>query len=211
MQQHPAIYEELKSAIREKYSSTSQNESEMIVDAIRMFNDELLETRDVDRILREAGELVFSLFGFKEVLIGLREANGLFRYRVILGHSKKAEEAIKEAEYRIEEMARSEDYPCVTVSNLSEFCFKEDLPEDQKEVKQFNRPSDLSKERTNLEDMIEGDYLDAFIYGPEDRMLGWIEVSYPSNGKFPSRETVRGLELLASMLGVALTYLGTNK
>ena len=205
MEQHPAIYEELKRSIRERYSSIPQNESEMIVDAIRMFNEEMLGTRDIDRILQEAGELVFSLFGFKEVLIGLKEENGLFRYKVILGHSKKAEDAIVEAEYEIEEMSCSEDFPCVMVSNQSEFCFKEDLPDNEREVRQFNRPADLSNERKNLEDMMEGDYLDVFIYGKDDKMIGWIEVSYPSNGKFPSREAVRGLELLASTLGVAFS------
>jgi len=211
MQQRPAIYEELKRSIRERYSSIPQNDGEMIVDALRMFNDELIETRDVDQILREAGELIFSLFGFKEVLIGIRETNGLFRYSVIIGHSKRAEEAIVEAEYRIEEMSCSEDFPCIMVSNQTEFCFKEDLPDDEKEVKQFNRPSEISVERTTLDDMMEGDYLDVFIYGPEDRMLGWIEVAYPTNGKFPPRETIRGLELLASTIGVAMTYLGIQK
>jgi len=211
MQQRPAIYEELKRSIRERYSSIPQNDGEMIVDALRMFNDELIGTRDVDQILREAGELIFSLFGFKEVLIGLRETNGLFRYSVIIGHSKRAEEAIVKAEYRIEEMSCSEDFPCIMVSNQTEFCFKEDLPDDEKEVKQFNRPSEISVERTTLDDMMEGDYLDVFIYGPEDRMLGWIEVAYPTNGKFPSRETIRGLELLASTIGVAMTHLENSK
>jgi hypothetical protein len=211
MQKNSAIYEELKRSIRERYSSIPQNDGEMVVDALRMFNDELLGTRDVNRILQEAGELIFSLFGFKEVLIGLQEGNGLFKYSVILGHSKRAEEAIVEAEYRIEEMACCEDYPCITVSHQSEFCFKEDLPDDEREVRQFNRPSEISVERTNLEDMMEGDYLDVFIYGPEDKMLGWIEVSYPTNGKFPSRETIRGLELLASNIGVAINYIGMPK
>ena len=211
MQERPAIYEQLKRSIRERYASTPQNDGEMVDDALRMFNDELLGTRDVNRILQEAGELIFSLFGFKEVLIGMREDSGLFRYIVIIGHSKKAEEAIVGAEYRIEEMACSEDYPCINISHQSEFCFKEDLPDDEKELRQFNRPSEIAVERANLEDMMEGDYLDIYIYGPEDRMLGWIEVAYPTNGKFPSRETVRGLELLASTIGVALTYIGMTK
>jgi len=211
MQPHPAIYDELTRTIREKYTSVSQNENEMIIDAVRMFNAELLETRDIDHIIQNAGELIFSLFGFKEVLIGLREKNGLFKYNVILGHSKKSEEAIVSAEYRIEEMSCSEDFPCVRVSNFTEFCLKEDIPEDEMEVRQFNRPSDISKERTSLDEMMEGDYIDVFIYGADDVMLGWIEVSYPSNGKFPSRETIRGLELLASVLGIAFTYMGLPK
>jgi hypothetical protein len=211
MEQRPAIYEELKRSIRERYSSIPQGDSEMVIDVLRMFNDELLGTKDVTRILQEAGELIFSLFGFKEVLIGLKESSGLFKYSVIIGHSKRAEEAIVEAEYRIEEMSCSDCYPCISVSHQSEFCFKEDLPDDEKEIRQFNRPSEISVERSNLEDMMEGDYLDVFIYGPEDKMIGWIEVAYPTNGKFPARETVRGLELLASTIGVAITYIEMMK
>ena len=211
MPEHLTVHEELKRAIREKYSSIPQNESEMIVDAVRMFATELVETDDTDLVIQNAGELIFSLFGFKEVLIGLREENGLFTYKEILGHSKRAEEAIVEAEYKIEEMSCSEDFPCTRVSNICEMCLKEDLPDDEREARQFNLPADLEKERISLEDMMEGDYLDVFIYGKDDEMLGWIEVSYPSNGKFPSRETVRGLELLSSILGIALSRMSLSK
>jgi hypothetical protein len=75
------------------------------------------------------------------------------------------------------------------------------------EIRQFNRPSELSKERISIDEMMEGDYLDVYVYGADDEMLGWIEVSYPSDGKFPSREIVRGLELLASVIGLSLSYL----
>ena len=205
------MYIELTRKLREQYSSVSQDENEMIIDAVRMFNAELLDTDDIDLVLQKAGELVFSVFGFKEVLIGTRGKNGLYRYKEIIGHSKKAEEAIVDAEYRIEEMACSEDFPCIRVSNFTEICLKEDVPDDEMEIKQYNRPDEIRKERTSLEDMMEGDYIDVFIYGAEDVMLGWIEVSYPSNGKFPTRETLRGLELLASVLGIALHYLKKQK
>jgi hypothetical protein len=208
MHSQPAIYEQLKKAIREKYSSTPQNENELTLDTIRMFTADILKTNEIDHILQDAATIIYTIFGFKEVLIGLKNNNGLFRYRVILGHSKKAKEAIAEAEYRIEEMAHSEEFPGVVMSNLCEFNLKEDLPDNATEIRQFNRPAELSKERTSIDEMMEGDYLDVYIYGVDDKMLGWIEVSYPGDGRFPSREKVRGLELLASVIGLSLSYLG---
>jgi hypothetical protein len=173
-----------------------------------MFTADILKTNEIDHILQDAATIIYTIFGFKEVLIGLKNNNGLFRYRVILGHSKKAKEAIAEAEYRIEEMAHSEEFPGVVMSNLCEFNLKEDLPDNATEIRQFNRPAELSKERTSIDEMMEGDYLDVYIYGVDDKMLGWIEVSYPGDGRFPSREKVRGLELLASVIGLSLSYLG---
>jgi hypothetical protein len=211
MQSRPAIYEQLKKAIREKYPSTPQNENELILDTIRIFTADLLKTKDIDHVLQDAATIIYTIFGFKEVLIGLKGSNGLFRYRVVLGHSKKAKEAIAEAEYRIEEMVHSEEFPGITISNLCEFNLKEDLPDNATEIRQFNRPSELSKERTSIDEMMEGDYLDVYIYGADDEMLGWIEVSYPGDGRFPSREAVRGLELLASVIGLSLSYLALPK
>ena len=211
MHPHPAIIEQLRKTIREKYSSIPQNENELASDAIRRFTVDLMNQKDADHVLEDAATIIYTIFGFKEVLIGLKGSNGLFRYRVIMGHSMKAREAIAKAEYRIEEMSHSEEFPGITMSNLCEFNLKEDLPDNATEIRQFNRPSELSKERAYVDEMMEGDYLDVYIYGANDEMLGWIEVSYPSDGRFPSRETVRGLELLASIIGLALTYLGLPK
>lgn len=207
MDQDPALIEELRKTIREKYSSIPQNENELAFDAIRRFTADLMREDDVDQILQDAATIIYTIFGFKEVLIGLKGRNGLFRYRVIMGHSKKAAEAIAKAEYQIEEMVHSEEFPGITMSNLCEFNLKEDLPDNATEIRQFNRPAELAKERTSTVDMMEGDYLDVYIYGADDEMLGWIEVSYPSDGRFPTREAVRELEIIASIIGLALSHL----
>ncbi|MDH4122613.1 MAG: hypothetical protein OEV21_00795 [Thermoplasmata archaeon] len=208
MKRQIETYIQMTESINERYSPVSKDENEMILDAIRMFNAELLETKDVMQVLQNAAEVIYSVFGLKEILIGLKGGDGLFRYKVVIGHTKKAEAAIRNAAYQVEEMSMSDEFPAITICNTSEFSLKEDLPDNVMEIRQFNRPAELSKPRTSTDAMMEGDYLDVYIFGKKDEMLGWIEVSSPSDGKLPSKETIKGLELLASILGIVLSYIG---
>ena len=62
-----------------------------------------------------------------------------------------------------------------------------------------------------MEDTIEGDYLDICIYGEDDDLLGWIEISGLTNGKFPDVQTIKCVELLASVIGVVLLRSGARE
>ena len=68
------------------------------------------------------------------------------------------------------------------------------------EQKTFNRPGLLNKPRQMLDEFVEGDYIDTFMYGPGDELIGWIELASPKDGKIPDGNKLLRLELLASII-----------
>ena len=62
----------------------------------------------------------------------------------------------------------------------------------------------MRSKRKTSEDSIEGDYLDVLVYGPKDEILGWIEVSGTWDGKLPDAQTIRSLEVVSSVLSLAI-------
>jgi hypothetical protein len=66
----------------------------------------------------------------------------------------------------------------------------------------------LQSARKSLDDTIEGDYIDVLILGKGEELLGWIEISGMQNGKFPDAQTLKCIELLATVIGVALARAG---
>jgi len=68
----------------------------------------------------------------------------------------------------------------------------------------------LQSSRKSLDGTIEGDYIDVRILGKGGALLGWIELSGTTDGKFLDVHTIKCLELLASVLGIALTFSETQ-
>lgn len=59
----------------------------------------------------------------------------------------------------------------------------------------------LKKKRGNMDEFIEVDYFDIYIYGRDSRFIGWIELANARDGKLPARQTLKWIELIASVLG----------
>jgi hypothetical protein len=86
----------------------------------------------------------------------------------------------------------------------------EDNPYGKDEESTFNRELMLQSSRKSLDGTIEGDYIDVRILGKGGALLGWIELSGTTDGKFLDVHTIKCLELLASVLGIALTFSETR-
>src|SRR5512136_3042040 len=87
----------LKSSLQTKYSTVPKNELQKILDNILELG-ELSKDRkqSVKSILELAARIIFRLFDFNEVAIGLKNPkDGLFRYEVIFGLSKNTEMAFR--------------------------------------------------------------------------------------------------------------------
>ena len=60
--------------------------------------------------------------------------------------------------------------------------------------------------RHSPEDCLEADYIDVHIFGGKDDLVGWIEASGTLTGKLPDVNAIRWMEMIASILGVALSH-----
>ena len=188
-----------KSYLQSRYSTVPKNDLEKILDSIL----ELIELsrdkkRNVKSILEQAARTIFRLFDLQEVAIGLKSPkDGLYRYDVLFGFTKNTEMAFRKIEYTSEDMVSYDRYPFVKIGRISELNPVEGISEDDKHL--YDRPLALDHPRGSHEDFMEGDYIDIWMYGGGGSLIGWFEVSKPRDGKMPSCDTVRWIEVIADV------------
>ncbi|MDH3365438.1 MAG: hypothetical protein OEM29_05490 [Thermoplasmata archaeon] len=165
----------------------------------------------MSEFLQSAADVIRDRFWVKEVTMGLRSrSDGLYRYEVMSGLSDASWEAHRQLAYTLEQFEDPERYVFAQISNRTRLFLAEDNPYDKDEEGTFNRELMLKSSRKSLDETIEGDYIDVRILGKGGVLLGWIEISGTTDGKFPDVHSIKCLELLASVLGIALTFSETQ-
>jgi hypothetical protein len=188
------------------YQYACNNPVNVRMDAIQALVIKLADPGiDMHMFLQEAAETINTKLGIKETTIGLRSpSDELYRYEVMSGLTDLEWEAHKGLSYTHEDFYSQDVYKSMQISRYTRLLLAEDNPYANGEESTYEREVMLQSKRKSLDDTIEGDYLDICIFGKGDDLLGWIEISGMANGRFPDAETIKGLELLASIIGVAL-------
>ena len=196
---------ELSKAIIERYATGQVSIDEHLVGALIDF---LQRARSPGHsgpvIILECAKLIHRFFEFREVAIAIKDKDGLFRYKTCIGFRDDAEQARMKITYTLFDLTDQDTFPGVAVSKSTFFQLIENKPFREGEEDTFNRPSLLGMERKNQKDMIEGDYIDTYIYGPNKDPLGWIELSGTREGRLPSRAAIKWIELIAKMIATIL-------
>jgi len=189
--------------IRGRYSPIPRDENEKVMDGTQKL---MLIARDptlpLKIFLDEAGRLIHRLFDFREIAIGMKsKSDNLFRYEVLIGFSGEAERARKKLTYTDDDMLDSKKYPNgIVITKKTEFMLVELHPYKPGEEDTYNRPNLLAKQRSSIEDFIEGDYIIIYFFGRKGEVMGWVELSGTRSGKMPSRSTIRWLDLISSII-----------
>ena len=188
-----------RSYLQSKYSTVPKNNLEKIINSILELIGLSREKKwNVRSILEQAARTIFRLFDFQEIGIGLKNPkDGLYRYDVLFGYSKSTEMALRKLEYTYEDMVSYDRYPFVKIGRISELNPVEGLAEDDRHL--YDRPLALGQTRASHEDFLEGDYIDVWMYDGGGGLIGWLELSKPRDGKMPSCETVRWIEVIADV------------
>jgi len=199
---------EFTSIIKKKYSPISEDELEKIIEGLQTF---LLfaqnQRQSLKSILEHAARVIYRLFEFREVAIGLKsEKDGLYRYEILLGFTKKSEAAHKRLSYTYDEMVNPDKYPHIKVDQWTDFCIAESVnPEkEDDDIATHNRPLAISRQRDSFEEFKEGDYIDINIFGDNKELIGWIEVANTRNEMLPSRKKIKWLGMIGSILGIII-------
>jgi hypothetical protein len=197
---------QIELAMKQQYIQIPADEDGKIIDGIQKFMIAAQQQpATFRRIIHEAALMIYRVFPFKEITIGLKSpVDGRYRYEEIVGHSKTAEQALKQLAYTYEEFFSAKDYPAIRLSKFTELALVEEQPFLEHEKETYNRPILLSGVRNSTNDFVEGDYLDVYMYDSNDVMIGWIELSLTKDGKLPSMRIIKWLELFASVLSIIL-------
>jgi hypothetical protein len=190
--------EEFERFLKERFTSRSDvTGNHMIVDAI----EDLVSKHQKDSIgtfLLDAAMMISRLFEFKEIAFGLKDtADGRFKYAVTLGFLPATQQAMRKIAYTSEDMTDNTNYRGIKLGRVSEFVI--DSPE--QDLRAFNRPALVHKGRSSIDEFLESDYIDIYLFGTADEMIGWLELAGPKSGKVPGADTIRWLELITSIVG----------
>jgi len=212
MEVKPLDPELIKKRMSLSYQYDSANPANERLDCVQSLISALADQQlSMPEFLQSAADVIRDKFWVKEVTMGLRSrSDGLYRYEVMSGLSDTSWKAHRHLAYTLEQFEDPELYTSAQISNLTRLFLAEDNPYGKDEESTFDRELMLQSSRKSLDETIEGDYIDVKILGKGGAILGWIEISGTTDGKFPDVHTIKCLELLASVLGIALTFSETQ-
>ena len=189
-----------------EYAQWSRDSTQKIMETVQ----DLLATARSDKLniadlLDKAVNMVHQQFRLRWVAIGTRsEKDGLYRYNAFSGLREDAVKARLQETFKREDFDGTGKYPGRMISDQTMLFLEEDKPYTDGAEATFNRPALMNSSRRSPEDCLEADYIDIHIFGGKDDLLGWIEASGTLTGKLPSVDSIRWMEMVASILGVAL-------
>jgi len=194
-----AIDRKFRMFIEDKYSFVLKDAEEKIIDSLITWMELAMDRKQpLKTVLEQAAKLIFRQFEFREVGIGLKSRTSeTYKYEVLFGYKREIVDSFLELEYTLDDMVSQDRFPYIKMGRRSELNPAEGLPDEERIL--FNRPYQLTARRVSMDDFLEGDYLDIWMYGPNKELIGWFELANPVNGKLPTRRTIRWIELIAGV------------
>jgi hypothetical protein len=159
---------------------------------------------NLDSFMHETAELISKLFSIESVAIGVKDHDGLYRYKAVVGLEKEVVDGFMRISYRGDELFDPKTYPSYEISRHTKLFLTEDHPYAEGEEFTYRRPGLIGMKRFSFNDSLEADYLDVLFYGHDNEVLGFIEISGTRLRKLPDAATVRWVELTAGILGAAV-------
>jgi hypothetical protein len=191
-----------------RFSPATRTSREEALEEIRKFVERCINPQArMQTVLDEAVRTVLKITEFKEIAIATRDADGNYRYKTMSGFREEAEKARRAIVYTQADLNDNSAFPASRVGRISQYHISERNPFKPGEEATFNKPDLLGIPRKNPDDMIEGDYIEMYMSGPDNQFIAWVDLSGTRSKKIPSRETIILTEMLTSCLLTVLLNL----
>lgn len=156
-------------------------------------------------LIQEAANFMQRQFRLRWALIGLRGADGLYRYEVMSGLREEAWARQKKKVYAATDFTSTSDkYNYGEITKLTRVYLEEQNPLYKEDEQTVNRPALLRSRRESDETCLEADFVDTLILGGRDELLGWMDYSGTIIGTFPDPRTIRDIEVISAVIGAAI-------
>ncbi len=159
---------------------------------------------DLNAFMKDTADLLERLFSIESIGICVRGDDGLFRYTAVVGMDEEGISEHKAIAYTESQLLDPSIYPSYEISDRTRLFLGEDHPYAAGEEHTYRRPGLIGLKRRTLTDCLEADYLDYFFHDETGHIAGYIETSGTRLKKLPDTEAIRWIELMASILGVAV-------
>lgn len=159
---------------------------------------------DIDGFTEDVAELISKQLGIASVAIAVRNpVDGLYRYRTATGLEKDVVEGMRNLVYRKEDLLNA-PYPSHEISSHTKLYLSEEHPYAPGEEFTYVRPGLLDMKRRSATESLEADYLCMYFYGSDGDILGWMDISGTRARQLPDTTTIRWIELIGSILAIAI-------
>lgn len=200
---------EISKKMKMDYSYSHGDQTQKSLDGVvALLAQSMRSTLDMHTFLAGVTNVIQRQFSVREVAIGLRDTDGLYRFKYLAGFRDEAAAAMRRLAYTRQQFDENPEYKGTMISKYTKVYLAEDVPfrEDEKET--YSRPILLDASRHSPTESIEGDYIDFNIYGVDGELLGWIETSGTRMGTLPDIESIKWIELIAQVVGMAMLNQG---
>lgn len=202
----PVDYKDIPKKLKSDYERAVREQSGRTLAAVQALMQQIESPQpDVRKLMLDASNLISRQFGISNVAVGLKGPDGLFRYDILVGFREDAIAERKKIAYRKEDFYDAGPYKGYWISRYTKLYFSEDHPYAEFEAAAYNRPILLKdSKRRSLNESIEGDYVDVYIYDANNELIAWIETSGTRTGQMLDATSIRWMELMGCIIGVAL-------
>lgn len=204
----PAVtVDDVARKLRLDYLYAQKDQNQKTLDGVQVLMEHFQKYDfSLDAFLNDTLNLMRRRLWIREITVALLDKKeDLYRYKLQSGLRREAWEAHTGLSYRPADIVNPAVYNGREISKATTLYLAEDHPYGQGEDDTYSRPIMLQSKRTAVDDSIEGDYLDSWMFGKGKDIVGWIEYSGTTGGKLPDAITLKWIELLASLAAVAYT------
>lgn len=189
-----------------EYSHTLKDQTQKALESLQSLLEHLSRpVIDVSELMQQTADTICKQFGIDSVAIGLKDPrDGKYRYSIMSGYREEAIQNLKQLAYEIDDFYKDDSYNGTFISKYTKIFLAEDNEYKDLDKVAYNRPMLLGLKRRSLNDSLEADYLDSFIIGADEELLGWIEISGTRTGKLPDAVTIRWVETAGAIVAAAL-------
>lgn len=206
---HRDIPHRLKFEYSHKLKDPTQKSLEALQSLLEYFTKPVMDSRE---LMKQVAETICKQFGIDNCAVGIKSAeDGMFKYVILAGFREEAAENQKKLSYTYDQFTQSGEFNGTMISRYTKIYLAEDNEYRGIEKLAYNRPLLLGLRRRSLNDSLEADYIDTYIYGQNEELLGWIEISGTRTGKLPEAATIRWIEAAAAVISAAIRCEQTRK
>lgn len=199
---HRDIPHRLKFEYSHRLKDPTQKSLEALQALLEHFTRPVMDSRE---LMKQVAETVCKHFGIDNCAMGVKSPeDGLYRYIILVGFREDAAQNQLKLEYTYDQFVQAGQFNGTLISKYSKIYLAEDNEYREVEKLAYNRPLLLGLRRRSLNDSLEADYIDTYIFGQNEELLGWIEYSGTRTGKLPDAATIRWIEAAAAVISAAI-------
>lgn len=159
---------------------------------------------DLMNLYKECASIVSKELGLSSVCIAAWVPSvEQYWFKATVGLGEEAVAVYQKLWYTKNNVVDEKTYPSHEISRQTRLYLSEEHPFAPGQEATFMQPKLIGMRRRSTTDALEADYICTYFFGPKHEVLGWIEYSGTRAGRLPDATTIRWVELVADMLGIA--------